>query len=453
MSSRLGHVSFLGDGVEKDIAGTLRNANKRFPTYRKFFERHGVCVDTLSDNSLVDALTELGPFRKSDYLTLQQEGLEVQATCPFTIDTSSGSTSKPILKFTSPNDDEAEAAAVRLAFDQLGLGHQDCVLCLDVGASDIYLFYSRILCERGIRAPCFLSITNQYSRYGSLVARLNPTVIISVPSVLNHILDGIVAAYGAADLCSLSKVIYIGEPMDDTLRERIRVQLGAESYSFYGTTEVGSVGAECRQHDGIHVPLELFVPTLFPWPEHAKKVTKLGQGVYEGAIAWTSLRNKDQPVIMYAVNDLVQIDTRPCRCGLGSPRMRFLHRTDEAFSLFGLTFTYDVFLREVSRVVGELADIELRIEQGIRGESAGPRDRLTLVLAERFRQAEKFCRDGVLSIYPLDSMVSCGLLDIRFRFVEEKYFHQRKTRKVRVIDYRSQTVNSGEDREHSSPRT
>ncbi len=433
ISSRRGHVSFITDGIENEIAKTLRNADRRFPTYRSFFERNGINIGTLSDAELVNALTELDPFSKSDYLALQQDSLEVQASTLFTIDSSSGSTFKPILKFTSPHDDEAEAAAVRLVLDQLRLVPSDRVLCVDVGASDIYLFYSRILCERGIRAPSFLSITNEYRHYGSLVARLDPTVIISVPSVLNHILDGLVAANRARGSHSLRKVLYIGEPMDDMLRERIHGQLGAECFSFYGTTEVGSVGAECCEHNGIHVPLELFVPTLIPWPHGTKRVARLERYVYEGAVAWTTIRKREQPAIVYAVNDLVRLDTRPCRCGLESPRIHFVRRIDEAFSLFGLTFTYDVFLRGISRCLGELVDLEVRVERNAEVESIQARDCLTFVLADRFRHVERFCREGVLSIYPIDSMVWCGLLRIRFRFVEEGYFHRRKTRRLELI--------------------
>lgn len=429
-----GNVSFLAEGIEHRLGPAIRAACHRFSTYRNFFGRQGLRLDELSDLDLVTALVSLTPLTKADYRALQQESFEQQSSSPFMIDTSSGSTSKPVLKFTSPRDEEAELEAAVKAFRSLGLSEKDRVVCLDIGASEIYLFYGRALYECGVHETSFVSVTPDYKIAVHKVARLNPTVIISVPSVLLHLVDSPTAVHESMRASSLTTIVYIGEHMDDHLREQIRLKWGASSFSFYGTTEVGSVGMECSEHAGIHVPLELFVPTLTPWLKQSTTHEPY-ETAFEGAIAWTSVRMQDQPVLMYAVNDLVQIDPTPCGCGLSSPRMRFLQRTDDSFSIFGLTYTYDVFREAIQRALGASPNLELCLEIGALRREERQADRLTLTLPDAFYPFQQSLQKSVLEIYPLSSLVSCGFLEVALRFARRDYFHRRKSRKVRIVDH------------------
>ena len=428
--SKLGHLSFTLEESGSALVRALKRAAK-FPSYRNHFERCGLDVDVLSAQSARDALALLTPFQKGDYPGLQVEVFRALQEHHFMTDWSSGSTTAPILKFTSTRDEEVESRATELAFRACGLSAGDSVACLDVGASDIYLFYAKVLSSLGIVAVPFIKATNNYGSAVETLKRIDPVALISVPSVLQHCIDPLLKCQADKGLTSLRKVIYIGEPMDTRLRKRIEHDFGALCYSFYGTTEIGMVGIECQHSGGIHVPLDLLVPTLLPHGA-ARTVRRVSDTRYEGVVAWTSLGFRDQPLILYCVNDLVQLDIAECACGSALPRMYFRRRTDHTFSLFGLTFTYDLFQTTVHQALGDSAHFELRVERSGCGASSLSSERLVFVLDERHMPKLQLCKRRVLNIYPLQDFVERGLLELSFDFVPRQYFHCRKTRSLKI---------------------
>ncbi len=428
LRSPTGHVTlFQGDAKER-FRTILKNA-ARFPAYQEHFHRSGISSELLSVASIETILSRLEPFDKNGYMRLQEDSLRLQQSNHFTTDWTSGSTAKPILKFTSQGDEEAEAEAVRRAFRGVGLTRKDRVVCYDVGASDIYLFYARVLNEIGLRGACFVKALSNYNRSIETLLRLEPSAIISVPSVLRHSVDALISQKGKGRKWLVKKIIYIGEPMERALRTKIQEQLGARCYSFYGTTEIGSIGIECAQSQGIHIPTDILVPTLLPHNESRKSVRRVSSTRSEGILAWTSLRFKDQPVVMYRVNDLAEIDVAPCKCGDLTPRMYFRGRVDHTFFLFGITFTYDLFLTTVQRVLSAPAHLELRIQRSS-GHDSRNADRLILILDAKYRSHIHDCYNRILAIHPIQDFVERNLLEVSFRCVSSGYFFRRKTRRL-----------------------
>ncbi|HUQ10639.1 MAG TPA: hypothetical protein VM146_10015 [Steroidobacteraceae bacterium] len=83
----------------------------------------------------------------------------------------------------------------------------------------------------------------------------------------------------------------------------------------YGCEEVGLIGTECEQHDGMHVDMEnnlveLLDPSGNPVPQ--------GQ---DGAVVVTNLLNRSMPLIRYKMGDVASLRGGPCRCGRTLPLM------------------------------------------------------------------------------------------------------------------------------------
>ena len=422
--SQTGEVSFVLDGTLALLRSALRNAY-RFPTYRGLFHRRGVDENMLRVDT-TRAFRQLSPSSKTDYIFLQNDSFERIHSRRFATDWTSGSTAKPLLRISSPSDEAGEAEAVRRAFHSCGISRDDRVAFLDVGASDIYLFYGRVLSALGVRGTCFIKTSRRQGTAAHAIARLKPTVIVSVPSVLGKCLMDLALQKSKLPGWDLRKVIYIGEAMTSRLRSEIRQKLGAACLSFYGTTEVGSVGIECERSEGIHIPLDLMIPTLIP---HEGRVLRLrAPNSYEGVLAWTSLTFRDHPVIKYCVSDLVHISLRACACGSPFPTMHFQRRLDHSLSLFGIKFSYELFLEHIQRAVGSPADLEIRALQAASDSRNTESFRISFVLADCYRPYLNRCKAEILAIHPMEDFVDRGLLQLRFHFEPVTHFHRRKTR-------------------------
>lgn len=431
ISSPSGGISFVDPQHSEMLRHTLLHAYDHYGVYRAHFDKCGLSRQDIAGNDLHTAFAQLSPIRKQEYSQLQSESLRVQRHSKFVVDPSSGTTGTPVLKFTSKADDDAEAAAVAVAFQTIGIGQGHRCACLDIGASQIYLFYMRVLKQLGVRDSVFLKVTADHQRTIDHLRAFDPDVIISIPSVLKRCLNALTSAYaGAPD--AARKILYIGEPMENALRRELEEALGGECFSFYGTTELGSICIECSAHVGMHVPLDLFVPTICPWPNAASECI-VGPLRYRGTVAWTSLQIQQQPVVKYQVNDLVDIDIHPCGCGSNSPRLIFHQRIDETFFLYGITFTYQFFLELLELVLSGPVQLEIRLVH-YRNATNETTDSIILVLDESFRGSEDEVRERLSEVHPLSELIWCNFVQLKFEFVPADCVGPRKGRRVLTLE-------------------
>ena len=424
-----GSVSFVDPNHTESLRELLKHSVTSFETYWKHFELSGLARELVSQDPTKVFASAL-PTTKTLYAALQDESLRHQRARPFVIDPSSGTTGVPVLKFTSPADDAAESSAVELAFRQMGITSGERCVCLDVGSSQIYLFYMSVLQRLGVRNPVFLKVTSDHEHAVRLLNASDPTLIISIPSVLKRCLKAFkIAAAGVP--ARRRRLVFIGEPMELPLRNELMAVLGSECFSFYGTTEVGSICIECVTHSGMHVPLDMFIPTLMPWPDEGQ--CQVGPTLYRGTVCWTSLLMRAQPVIKYSVNDLVEIDVAPCRCGSNWPLLRFDRRVDETFFLYGITFTYEFFLQVIEEAIGESIELEIIVTHDSEAAS-GRTDTITLRLDEVVRQHSEAIEAAVRAVHPLSELIWSELVSVIIDFSPTSFVDQRKGRRVRRID-------------------
>ena len=129
-----------------------------------------------------------------------------------------------------------------------------------------------------------------------------------------------------------------------------------EIYSFYGSTEIGSMAGECQKHEGIHVFNDAVVPTLIDPVEQGNN--------WVGQVAWTTLHFSDQPLIKYVNGDIVATRKDSCSCGYGSPLMTSVSRKDDIFVIYGQKFRYEDFLQAITKEFGPIDILKLIITSG-----------------------------------------------------------------------------------------
>lgn len=123
---------------------------------------------------------------------------------------------------------------------------------------------------------------------------------------------------------------YLGVDTGGHMRRLLEDEWGSKVYDNYGTHEIGLIGFECQEQDGLHLNEDTAVVEIVD-PETYEQLPD-GQ---TGNLVVTSLHRSVPPIIRYDLKDLIR--TRPrseCACGLHTAKLSgFLGRSDEMVKL------------------------------------------------------------------------------------------------------------------------
>ncbi|SDB93239.1 phenylacetate-CoA ligase [Raineyella antarctica] len=143
----------------------------------------------------------------------------------------------------------------------------------------------------------------------------------------------------------LRKGFFGAEPWSEAMRHQIEEDWGIEAFDIYGLTEIigPGVGAECPEHDGLHVYEDHFYPEVVD-PETGVPVP---DGT-EGELVLTTLTRQGTPLLRYRTRDVTYLIDEPCRCGRTSRRIhRLMGRTDDMLIIRGV----NIFPQQVEEVL------------------------------------------------------------------------------------------------------
>jgi len=365
-------------------------------------------------------VTEKSTYRDA----LQAEALAGLERESFVTDFSSGSTAHCVLRLCRPADDLAEQEVTEAAFRRAGLGPGDRFVCLDVGAPEIYDFYFRAARNLGVARCAYLHMNRDAERACRPLRGLAPTVLLSVPSILIRAWPHI-AGIWRGEAAPIRALIHMGEAMHPAFRAEVEAAWGCRVHSFYGTTEIGGLGVNCAESDGIHFDPSDALPTI-------EAPRWLDAETVEGEILFTTPSLHTQGVVKYRVGDRARLTVAPCACGDPTPRLWFLGRTHDAFVIAGEKFHHDAILEALRQAAPDLRMLSIEVM-----DSAAPGGhcllRLTLpeALADRAEALLDILR---YEIFELDSIYRYGLVDFDLAFVPAAGFEGRKLR--RVVDRR-----------------
>jgi phenylacetate-CoA ligase len=190
----------------------------------------------------------------------------------------------------------------------------------------------------------------------SMIQRLRPTVIISVPSFLKRVADYAHQQNFALEQTSVRKLICIGEPVrnaDWTLApaaEQIARAWNAQIFSTYGCTELACSLCECTAGQGGH---------LHPQLLHIEILDDNGSRVPDGQLGQlvaTTIGVQAMPLIRFATGDITCMTNQRCACGLHTPRIGpIVGRKDQAMKIKG-TMVYPAAVERALQTFEKVAD-------------------------------------------------------------------------------------------------
>jgi phenylacetate-CoA ligase len=127
------------------------------------------------------------------------------------------------------------------------------------------------------------------------------------------------------------KVAFVAaEMLPESLRKTLEDKLGVILRQSYGTADIGSLGYECMEKNGMHLPDDKIVEIADP-----ETGRQLPPGETGEIVATTF--SETYPLIRFGTGDLSVLTDEPCPCGRTSPRLvRILGRTDQLTKVRGV---------------------------------------------------------------------------------------------------------------------
>ncbi|MCX7922092.1 MAG: AMP-binding protein [Clostridia bacterium] len=163
---------------------------------------------------------------------------------------------------------------------------------------------------------------------------LRPNIVITTPSWAISIAEA--AEQAGFDLTSLNlkKMWLTGEGCSNSFRSRVEKIWGATANMYYGSLECGGIGIECDAHEGYHILQgHAIIEIVNPATGEVLEPGEIGE------IVVTCPLRFDTPIIRYRTMDLGYIDTIPCKCGVGAPRLFLRGRLVDQMNILGNSFS------------------------------------------------------------------------------------------------------------------
>jgi phenylacetate-CoA ligase len=158
----------------------------------------------------------------------------------------------------------------------------------------------------------------------NILKTLKATGFCGTPSFLHTIAEK--AEQMGLDLRSdlnLKVAFVAAEMLPESLRKTLEDKLGVILRQSYGTADIGSLGYECMEKNGMHFPDDKITEIVDPQTERQLPLGETGEIV-------ATTFNKTYPLIRFGTGDLSILTDEPCPCGRTSPRLvRILGRTDQ----------------------------------------------------------------------------------------------------------------------------
>ncbi|ULQ51485.1 phenylacetate--CoA ligase family protein [Flavihumibacter fluvii] len=344
---------------EKKLQETIQYLAANSPFYQDLFTTNGIQPGTICT---LEDLQKLPVTTKEDLQLRNWDFLSVPKSKIAEYVASSGTMGSPVTIALTENDLSRLSYNEYCSFLSAGGSKEDIyqlMLTLDrqfMAGIAYYLGIRQLgagLVRVGPGAP-FL----QYET----IRRVNPTVIIAVPSFLVKLVEYAEANQVSLAATSVKTAICIGESIRhedgrlNRLGQRIAGSWPIRLVSTYASTEMQTAFTECSAGKGGHLLADLLVLELL---DDNNQPVAPGQ---PGEVTITTLGVEGMPLLRYKTGDICRQIDEPCACGRNTPRLTsVIGRKKQMIKLKGTTF-YPPALYDVLHEVAEITDYVVELQ-------------------------------------------------------------------------------------------
>ena len=308
--------------IEKAQTNQLRSlikyVSQNSPFYKKILGKAGIKysdIKSLNDIQKLPITTKakLQKYNSSFYSVTQDNLAEIVST--------TGTTGEPVFIAMAKED-----------LNRLALNEARSFYCAGANNKDIFhiavtldsLFMAGMAYYMGIirlGASVFRVGMHDIKKHVYLIKKLKPTGIITVPSFLVKLAEGIKKEGFGPKTLSVKKALLVGESIRDRnfnlnkLGSLIATSWPIELYSTYGNSEGAISFCECQEHSGSHEHPDLIISEILD-----SKGRPVAEGEL-GELALTTLQIKGMPLLRYQTGDITFKISEKCKCGRNSSRI------------------------------------------------------------------------------------------------------------------------------------
>ncbi|GAB2510648.1 phenylacetate--CoA ligase family protein [Microbulbifer agarilyticus] len=331
-----------------ELKAYLTDLYDRSPYYREKFDKAGVNPHVLSSMEDFAKYPTFDKYeeRESQAQSLVEDGhpLGKHITCDIRdvnrMSASSGTTGTPSFQGHTKHDREVIFKNFARLMDVIGGKPGDKVMMAGVMSMwvagiptvDALLdFGANVIPIGGLVGTAKVAEMMQLTR---------PDIVICTPSFARVLIKKSKTPDIDIDLASLGikKICVYGEPggsVPEIIRELEAGFGGAKVFDMSGGTGcLNPIFVSCEEQDGLHfiapddAVIELYdreTDTVLPWEDSA-----IGEFVFTG------LNRECGPLIRFKDGDLMQVTTKPCKCGFPGMRVKFIGRVDDMLLVKGV---------------------------------------------------------------------------------------------------------------------
>lgn len=337
---------------------TLARVYAKNPAYRKAFDEAGVKpadLKTLSD------LAKFPTINKTVFRDTYPMGLMcVDKKKIVEMHMSSGSTGTPVVMPYTQGDLDQWASCMARCYAMAGAKPTDVVQI----TPSFGLFNGGFGMYHGARKYGLFVVptgAGNTARQIKLARDFGTNVFTGVVSYGVRLMEELAEA--KAKLPDLKIGIFGAEAFSDAMKKKLTDGLGIEVFDIYGMTEtggVGTLGQDCRAHDGIHVWEDHYIVEILDRDTH--------QPVADGAIGEltiTALTREALPVIRFRTGDLSKITSREtCACGRTHLKIaQIMGRVDDMLIVKGVNFFPSQVEQALMSIPGVLNNYQIILEE------------------------------------------------------------------------------------------
>ncbi len=242
---------------------------------------------------------------------------------------SSGTTGEKTFYVYNRNDKVVHEEFVKTFFTELGISAEDIggvMAPVDTGVMAHTMMWQFTTMGAGYVNCPVPSPENMINT----ITKVPVTAIATRPGIASGVAYNPLIAEKARK-SNVKKLLMGGGFLSKERRKLLESVWDAECYNMFGMSEMfGPMAGECRQKNGQHyLDKYLMIEIIDPQTKQPVEEGKPGIAVY------TTLWDKGFPLLRYWTDDMMYIEYKKCACGSRNPRIYYLGRLGDCFTVNG----------------------------------------------------------------------------------------------------------------------